>query len=918
MSWNSKKRFGFWKVPDEGKFKISMMHLILNPIHYHFSFYALGPLCVGSLMAVFGIAVRIRERGSTESSAFLGMLISGAVWLIGYGMAYLAKHEFAALWWVKVGHIGVCLIPSTIFLFALTIVKRAPAFRLYIWASFLFSALFIFEIIATDQFISGLYSYFWGYYAHYSRVSIIFLFFFGTMLLAALRILWLSYRQASSLWQRSRIKCFLVAFCISYLGSLDYFPAFGLGFYPAGYLPVFAYVLITAWTIKRYHLVDITPAFAAQQIIDNMADALLVLDRDGIVRVANTVASRLFRRPSKSLVGKHIIEATNGVILADTFEKLIPGNKLQDYEIILPGEAESETVLSLSSSLLCGDDKQPAAFVCLFRDITEAKKIITERQIHAEAVERANRELMEKEKIMLSLLEDLQASHQKLAQLAAIVESSEDAIISEMLDGTILSWNKGAEKIYGYTAEEMIGRPIFILSDPNSPHEIENILQKLKQGEKIAHHEMIRIRKDGRGIDVFLTFSPVKNEKGDILGVSAISRDITQQKRTRELLRRNEEQTRLIIETANDAFIAMDAKGLITAWNSKAEQIFGWKRVEVIEKSLAETIIPGPLREAHQNGFQHFLKTGRGPIINKQVELTALHRDGHEFPVELTVWPLQLGETTQFNAFIRDITERKAADAALLEKTRQFARAEAERESLELFAFAASHDLQAPLQKIIAFADMMKSRQTQLDATGRDYLERMQNAAFRMGQLIQSLLNFSRTTTDTGPVEEASLGPLIRDVLADLEVKVRQTEAVIDVGELPAVRINKVQTQEVFQNLLVNAMKFHKPGEKPRITIESLPPEDGLVIVIVRDNGIGFDEKHLAEIFKPFKRLHGNHEYEGSGMGLAICQKIILRQGGQLTARSEPGKGSSFIVKLPFTRPEKSARETEIPERFAE
>ena len=886
-------------MTDEEKSRIFMMHSILDPFHYVFSFYALGPLGVGFLMAMFGIVVCVRKKGSPESSAFLGMLISGAIWLIGYGMAYLAKHEFAALWWIKVAHIGVCLIPSTIFLFALTIVKRAPAFRPYIWTGFLFSALFIFEIIATDRFITGLYSYSWGYYARYSRLSFLFLAFFGTMLLAGLRVLWLSYRQASSVWQRNRNKCFLLAFCISYLGSFDYLPAFGIDVYPAGYLPVFAYVMIAAWTIKRYHLVDITPAFAAQQIIDNMADALLLLDCEGIVRVVNAVAGNLFRRPRTSLLGKHISEVTNGFIMADTVQRLVRANGLQDYEIVLPGEDGQETVLNLSASLLYGDDKQPAAIVCLLRDITEAKKIIRERQMHAEAVERSNRELMEKEKIMMSLLENLQASHEKLAQLAAIVESSEDAIISETLDGTVLSWNKGAERIYGYTAEEMIGRPIFILSDPNSPHEIEGILQRMKQGENIAHHEMLRIRKDGRAIDVFLTFSPVKNKKGDILGVSAISRDITQQKRTRELLRRNEEQTRLIIETANDAFIAMDAKGLITAWNSQAEQIFGWKRVEVIEKSLAETIIPASLREAHQNGFRRFLETHHGPIINKQVEMTVLHRDGHGFPVELTVWPLQLGETTQFNAFIRDITDRKAAEAALLEKTRQFARAEAERESLELFAFAASHDLQEPLQKIVIFGDMMKSKQTQLDATGRDYLERMQNAAFRMSQLIQSLLHFSRTTANLEPPEDVALEPLIRETLSDLEVRIKQTGAVVHVGELPSVHINKVQTREVFQNLIANALKFHKPGEAPRIVIESQPAEDSLVGIVVRDNGIGFDEKHAEEIFKPFKRLHGKQEYEGSGMGLAICQKIILRQGGRLTAKSEPGKGSSFIVMLP-------------------
>lgn len=245
--------------------------------------------------------------------------------------------------------------------------------------------------------------------------------------------------------------------------------------------------------------------------------------------------------------------------------------------------------------------------------------------------------------------------------LAAIVDSSEDAIIGETLDGIITSWNLGARKIYGYGAEEITGKHGSILLPTDRMDEMRNILEKLRLGEVFEHYETVRVRKDGKHIDVSLTISPIKDAAGKLVGVSTIARDVTERKLAEEALRASEERNRSIIATALDAFIGMDAAGRITDWNKRAETTFGWTSQEVLGKVLADTIIPPAMREAHKKGLENFLATGKGPILGKHLELSALHRDGHEFPVELMVWPLRREGALHFNAFLRDVTERKQA-----------------------------------------------------------------------------------------------------------------------------------------------------------------------------------------------------------------------------------------------------------------
>ena len=264
------------------------------------------------------------------------------------------------------------------------------------------------------------------------------------------------------------------------------------------------------------------------------------------------------------------------------------------------------------------------------------------------------------------------------------------------------------------------------------------------------------------------------------------------------------------------------------------------------------------------------------------------------------------GKVTGIRSFMVDVTQRRLAEQALQTQARELARSNAE---LEQFAYVASHDLQEPLRKIQAFGDRLKIKcGPALDEDGRDYLTRMQNAANRMQTLIHDLLALSRVASRPHPFTAVNLSEVAWEVVSDLESRIEQVEGRVEIGPLPAVLADRLQISQLLQNLIGNALKFHKPGRKPVVEVraESVtvgPFEDPGCRLTVEDNGIGFDEKYRERSFQVFQRLHGRNEYDGSGIGLAICRKIAERHGGSITAESVPGTGSKFIVTLPCVPP---------------
>jgi light-regulated signal transduction histidine kinase (bacteriophytochrome) len=281
-------------------------------------------------------------------------------------------------------------------------------------------------------------------------------------------------------------------------------------------------------------------------------------------------------------------------------------------------------------------------------------------------------------------------------------------------------------------------------------------------------------------------------------------------------------------------------------------------------------------------------ETWQGEIKNRA-------KDGAEYWVNTSIIPLrdEKGVPYQYVSIRFDITEMKSIQAQLERSNRE----------LQDFASVAAHDLQEPLRKIRAFSDRFVSKfRDSVPPEGHGYIDRMQDAAKRMQVLIEDLLSFSQITTKAKPFAEVDLDRILNGVLSDLEIRIEQEKAVLEISEFPKsapVFADETQMRQLFQNILSNSLKFHKPGVSPILKISSMV-RDGFLQIEIRDNGIGFEMKYLDRIFTIFQRLHGRTEYEGTGVGLAICRKIVERHGGSITAESELGRGSLFIIKLPL------------------
>ncbi len=245
------------------------------------------------------------------------------------------------------------------------------------------------------------------------------------------------------------------------------------------------------------------------------------------------------------------------------------------------------------------------------------------------------------------------------AQLAAIVDSSVDAIIGADLDGTVTSWNHGAERMFGYTSEQIVGQPIRLLS-PADQSEQDEKPAGAADGEMTAPYEANRIRRDGVAIEVAMTTSPVRDGEGTVVGIALIARDITVAKRTADALG-------AIIESASDAFVSIDTEDRVTEWNQQAEKLFGWQRGEVIGRRITDLIVPDRAKLAHRNGVARVLRAGSRHVLNRTREVTAVRRDGGEFPADITVWPVSTSSGDQFSAFIRDASQRRQFERDLAE-----------------------------------------------------------------------------------------------------------------------------------------------------------------------------------------------------------------------------------------------------------
>jgi PAS domain S-box-containing protein len=358
-----------------------------------------------------------------------------------------------------------------------------------------------------------------------------------------------------------------------------------------------------------------------------------------------------------------------------------------------------------------------------------------------------------------------------------------------------------------------------------------------------------------------------------------------------------------LFEDAPVAYHEIDANGTLVRVNRAECALLGFQPEDLVGRPVWELVD----EEQRDNSREAVRRKMEGKTELVPFERAYRRRDGVQVTVEIHENLLRdaSGAIVGIRTCLLDVTERKRAEAALRRQAGELARSNAE---LEQFAYVASHDLQEPLRKIQAFGDRLKTRCGDvLSVEGLDYLQRMQNAAGRMQTLINDLLSYSRVATNARAFAPVDLAEVARYVVSDLESRIDQVGATVSVEPLPVISGDRLQLSQLLQNLIGNALKFHKPGVPPHVNVRSTigPDPNGapgdVCRITVEDNGIGFDDKYTDRIFQLFQRLHGRNEYEGTGIGLAICRKIVRRHGGVITAHSTPGVGSRFIVTLPVS-----------------
>ncbi len=365
-------------------------------------------------------------------------------------------------------------------------------------------------------------------------------------------------------------------------------------------------------------------------------------------------------------------------------------------------------------------------------------------------------------------------------------------------------------------------------------------------------------------------------------------------------LRDSERHFQSWFEDAPIACHEVDRNGMVLCVNQAECELFGFRPEEMVGHPIWDFMAPED-REKTKAGLLQRIADEQ-PLVPLEREYK--RRDGSSVVMEIHQKRIrdEAGRAVGLRTFLLDITQRKRAEQTLNQQADKLARSNQE---LEQFAYVASHDLQEPLRKIQAFGDRLKTKcGTALGDEGADYLTRMQNAAARMQVLIQDLLSLSRVASHAKPFAPVDLADVARVVISDLEVRITERNGRVEASGLPVVFGDRGQLAQLLQNLIGNGLKFQKPGESPLVKVsgESVELPDGPGAawkVTVEDNGIGFDEKYSERIFQIFQRLHGRSEYEGTGIGLAICRKIVERHGGTIAAFSSPGAGAKFVITLP-------------------
>ncbi|HET6975642.1 MAG TPA: PAS domain S-box protein [Pyrinomonadaceae bacterium] len=605
----------------------------------------------------------------------------------------------------------------------------------------------------------------------------------------------------------------------------------------------------------------------AEGLIDNVPDAIIALDPDGLVLLWSRGASEMFGYSK---------EEAQGQPLSDL---VIPSDRISE-------EKENLGMVLSTDTLICESLRRRKDGSLI--NVDTSTRVVRDE----------NGDVL----YLLSTTKDvthlkvIRAAHLIEAKFRDLLESTPDATMIVNVTGRLVLVNSIAEKLFGYSREELIGEPVEVLLPTRyrSAHlghrtGFFSAPRARTMGEGL---ELYGLRKDGVEFPVEISLSPLETEEG-MLVMSSI-RDITEQ-------RRAEKKFRGLLESAPDAVVIVDRQGKMVLVNSQAERSFGYSRAELLGQRV-EMLIPERYRHNHGGHREGYFYDPKVRGMGAGLDLHGLRKDGTEFPVEISLSPLETEEGLLVSGAIRDITDRKRFEVSLQEKNLELENAntqlEATNRELEAFSYSVSHDLRAPLRGIDGFSQvLLEDHGEQLNDEGKDALMRVRASAQRMAELIDNLLNLSRMTRSELSHETISLTTIAKTV-AD-ELKRIEPARVVDfvIEDDLTVNGDPRLLRIAIENLFDNAWKFTSRHEQARIELGSLR-NNGVPVFFVRDDGSGFDMAYANKLFGAFQRLHKANDFKGTGIGLATVQRIIHRHGGRVWAESAVEQGATFYFTL--------------------
>jgi PAS domain S-box-containing protein len=613
-------------------------------------------------------------------------------------------------------------------------------------------------------------------------------------------------------------------------------------------------------------------------LLEAAPDAMVVVNQDGGIVLLNVQAEKQFGYQRDELLGQRITR-----IIPEGFaERLITDRTRTAAEALAQqigmgieryGRRKDGSEFPIEIMLSPLESAEGILVTAAIRNISVRKQA----DKHLAQIE-GGRRLME---------DSLRESEERYRLLLDGIQNY--AIFATDPEGRVVSWNAGAQRIKGYKADEIMGQN-FSCFFPPEDIELGRPEEILRITAANGHHDEqgMRVRKDGSRFSASVTFTALRDPSGNLLGFSEFSHDLSESKES-------EAKYRGLLEAAPDAMVIVNEAGDIVLLNLQAEKQFGYRRDELVGRKVTNLIPEGFAERLIADGN----RTAAEALVQQigmGIELYGRRKDGSEFPIEMMLSPLESAHGILVTAAIRNITVRKEREENLLRTAEELKQTN---DQLQQFAYVASHDLQEPLRMVASYTQLLAKRYVgRLDSDADEFIPYAVDGCNRMQTLIRDLLAYSHSGTDGKAQRVISTEDVLQEVLINLRAMIEESGAVVTHDSLPTIMSSGSQLAQIFQNLIGNAIKY-RSASAPRVHISATKNDGKGWVLSVRDNGMGIEPQYFEKIFVLFQRLHGREEFSGTGIGLAVCKKIVEQLGGTIWVESQPEKGSTFYFSLP-------------------